>query len=66
MQGIKHISSLKYFVHKSSTIRDECLNNIDTVMYNCNSKVLHVDLSDCDLSGSHMARTAKGLETLPN
>ncbi|XP_065895715.1 protein NLRC5-like [Dysidea avara] len=66
MQAIQHISSLKYFVHKSSTIQDDGLNNIVTVMYNCNSNVLHVDLSDCSISGSHISCVAKGLVTVQN
>jgi len=65
MKAIKHRSSLRYLLFKSSTIPDEGLNNIVAMMYN-NSKLTHVDLSDCELSASQVSNIAKGLRTLNN
>ena len=65
LQAIKHNSKLKYLILKSCTIPNNTVSYIVTLTYK-NRKLLNVNLSDCNLAGSHISIIAKSLGTVSN
>ena len=63
MQAVEHINVLQYLIINSSEIHEKALDNIVLIICN-NTGIKHIDISDCELSGSEVAIIAKAISKL--